>query len=153
MGENACNDQAPGLNGAGPIEAAVVVDAINNKNVDTRWGIKNQLTLALEIARKKDNGYNIILRRTYTDSLHEKSALRADLESWFDRSLTAEELQNGISWPTLVGKPCRLQVTDAISSTGNAYLKVVKILPPGETTFKPSGFYRRWEPKNNGGGK
>jgi len=149
MGENAYNDQAPGLNGAGPIEAAVV-DAIKAKNVNTEWGIKNQLTLALEIGRKNDNGYNLILRRTYTDSLHEKSALRADLERWFDRSLTAEELQNGINWPKLVGTPCRVEVTDAISSTGNAYLKVVKILPPGETIFKPSGFYRRWEPKNGG---
>jgi len=150
MGANAYNDQAPGLNGAGPIEA-VVVDAIKAKNVNTQWGIKNQLTLALEIAGKNDNGYNIILRRTYTDSLHEKSALRADLERWFDRSLTAEELENGIDWPTLVGKSCRVEVTDAISSTGNAYLKVVKLLPSGETVFKPSGFYRRWEPKKNGG--
>lgn len=150
MGENAYNDQAPGLNGAGPLDA-VTVDAIRTKNVTTPWGTKNQITLAIETGQKKDNGYNIILRRTYTDSLHEKSALRADLERWLDRSLTAEELEIGIDWPTLVGKPCRVEVTDAISSTGNAYLKVVKLLPSGETVFKPSGFYRRWESKKNGG--
>jgi hypothetical protein len=47
--------------------------------------------------------------KTYTLSLHEKAALRGDLEAWRGRAFTADELK-GFDVAALLGKACQLSV-------------------------------------------
>lgn len=49
------------------------------------------------------------ISKTYTLSLHEKAALRKDLESWRGKKFTEEELK-GFDLKKLLGAPCQIQV-------------------------------------------
>jgi len=49
------------------------------------------------------------ISKTYTLSLHEKAALRKDLESWRGKKLTEEELK-GFDLKKLLGAACQIQV-------------------------------------------
>lgn len=67
-----------------------------------------------------------VISRTYSMSLHEKSKLRKDLESWMGRKLTAEEAA-GFNLTTLLGKPCQLQVIH-VDSNGRTYANINNIV-------------------------
>lgn len=67
-----------------------------------------------------------VISRTYSMSLHEKSKLRKDLESWMGRKLTAEEAA-GFNLATLLGKPCQLQVIH-VDSNGRTYANINNIV-------------------------
>ena len=49
------------------------------------------------------------ISKTYTHSLHEKSALRKDLESWRGKKFSEEELK-GFDLKKLLGAACQIQV-------------------------------------------
>lgn len=66
----------------------------------------------------------------YTRSLHPKSSLRADLESWRGKSFTAEELKQ-FDIARLLGTPCLLQV--GRNEKGRARVNAVMSLPKGMT--------------------
>jgi hypothetical protein len=65
------------------------------------------------------------ISKIYTLSLHEKSALRKDLQSWRNKTFTADELA-GFDLTKLLGANCMLQV---LSSTkeGKTFSKIVAI--------------------------
>jgi hypothetical protein len=60
--------------------------------------------------------------KTYTLSLHEKAALRGDLEAWRGRAFTADELK-GFDVAALLGKACQLTVVHA-ERAGKVYANV-----------------------------
>ena len=69
----------------------------------------------------------------YTISLHEKSNLRKDLESWRGRSFTAEELE-GFDLRNILGKPCLVSVIH--NDKGNARVSGVMALPKGSQKYE-----------------
>ena len=71
--------------------------------------------------------------RTYTLSLHAKSGLRADLESWRGRAFSADELR-GFDVSKLLGKPCMVSVTHA-EKGGKTYANIASVsgVPKGLT--------------------
>ena len=134
--------------GATPPEssvAGVCVDVVELGLVETPWGAKPKTKLVFELAQQKPNGYRVTASRTYTKSLHEKSALRPELERWLARPLNERELASGFSFRSLLGRPCTLTVVPALSESGHAYQKIVSIGAATEPALKPSGAYRRWE--------
>lgn len=140
--------EAPPASAACPAEscvAGVCVDVVDLGMKETPWGLKPKLKLVFELAQEKANGYRVTASRTYTISLHEKSALRPELERWLRRPLNERELASGFSYRTLMGRPCSLTVLPALSESGHAYQKIVSIGAATEPTLKPSGAYRRWE--------
>lgn len=124
--------------------AAVCVDVEDLGLVDTDWGRKPRLKFVFELGEMKANGYPATASRTFTKSLHEKSALRPALESWLGRTMNEQELTKGFTYSKLNGKSCTLTVLPALSENGNAYNKIAAITPAGEVALKPSGTYRRW---------
>ena len=72
-----------------------------------------------------------VVWKRYTLSLHEKSALRKDLEPWRGRPFTEEELQ-GWDVESVIAAPCMISVVQNASG-GNVYANVSGImrLPKG----------------------
>lgn len=67
------------------------------------WGIQNETVNV--------NGEELprTISKEYSFSLHEKSALRKDLQSWRGKPFTQEEL-NGFDVTNLLNKACQLQI-------------------------------------------
>ncbi|MBM3832796.1 MAG: hypothetical protein FJ403_05890 [Verrucomicrobia bacterium] len=147
MGDETHNEQATAQSNGATIVNGVLVDMIDLGVQETPWGPKRQLQPVFEIDEvNEQTALPLKVRRTLNNNLHEKSTLRGLMKSWRGWDLTENELKNGINWSKQVGKPCRLEIVDAISKNGHAYLKLLNILPPGKTKLEPSGFYKRWEP-------
>ena len=124
---------------------AVCVDTLTLRNVATDWGKKDQVKIVFETEELKGNGYPRTASRTLNISYYEKGTLRKVLESWLCRSLSASEMLNGFPFERLVGKAAEIDVQEASSEGGTAFLRIVSIRPAGPKPLTPSGSYRRWE--------
>ena len=131
--------------GATTTVAAVCVDVIDLGVVDTPWGRKAKLKLVFELSEFKANGYPATASRTFTKSVHEKSALRPVLEAWLGRPLNRSELAQGFPYKELKNLGGTLTLVPAISEAGKGYQKIVAILPAVEPALEASGTYRRWK--------
>lgn len=85
------------------------------------------------ITHMKD-GRPFAVSKRYTASLHEKSALRKDLQSWRGKKFTEEELE-GFDLKNILGAYCQLQVIHA-ESNGSTYANVDTIM---STRERPAG--------------
>lgn len=63
--------------------------------------------------------------KTYTLSLHEKAALRGDLEAWRGRAFTPDELR-GFDVVNLLGKACQITVVHA-ERNGKLYANIASL--------------------------
>lgn len=74
---------------------------------------------------KDDNGTDKPrwISKPYTASLHEKAALRHDLDAWRGKPFTQEELK-GFELRNIVDAPCLLTITHQQSQSGCVYAKV-----------------------------
>jgi hypothetical protein len=78
------------------------------------------------------DGRPFMVSRQFTMSLHEKSTLRAVLESWRGRPFTDDELM-GFDLKNILGKPCMVNVVHATGNNGRTYANVKSIatMPKG----------------------
>jgi hypothetical protein len=72
-------------------------------------------------------GQPLTVFKSYTLSLHEKSTLRHDLESWRGRAFTAEE-EAGFDVEKLIGAPCTLNLI-AQKTNGKDRVKIAGVMP------------------------
>jgi hypothetical protein len=126
--------------------ASVCVDVIDLGVQDTPWGKRHQVKIVWETDQKKENGYPLNVSKTYNLSLHPESNLRKDLQAWRGRDFSEEELSGPFAVESMKDQPCTLELQDALSKSGNAYLKVLSISPAGEKRYFASGEYKRWVP-------
>lgn len=78
---------------------------------------------------KEENGeqpYSI--GKDYTLSMHEKSNLRKDLESWRGAKFTDEQAE-AFDVTVLLGKPCMVNVVHKVSKNGKTYAEIAGITP------------------------
>jgi len=96
-----------------------------NKN-----GYVRKLVLTFETEEKMKEGEYagkpFFFSQKYTESLHEKSNLRRDLESWRGKSLSEVEVA-GFDIEKVVGVPCTLALVENTKG-GNTYLNIGNIL-------------------------
>lgn len=87
------------------------------------WELSNELMA---------DGRPFMVSRQFTMSLHEKSTLRAVLESWRGRPFTDDELM-GFDLKNILGKPCMVNVVHATGNNGRTYANVKSIatMPKG----------------------
>lgn len=123
---------------------AVCVDIINLGKAQTNWGPKTKLKFVFETEEVKPNGYPRMANRTHNLSLYVKSRLRQDLDSWRGQPVTPTEMAHGVAFDKLVGKACELEVLDATTAEGRAYLQIERVWKAGKNPLAPSGSYRRW---------
>jgi hypothetical protein len=90
---------------------AKCVEAIDLGMVNTEWGLKWRIKLMFETTEARNQyGDPIRLARTYNSSLHEKSALRRDLESWLGKEFADKAARDGFDTETLVGRVGQLRL-------------------------------------------
>ena len=115
--------------------AGVCVDVVDLGTLEVTY--KNQtkkqhkIDIVWQIAEDMEDGRPFRVKKRYTLSLHEKAALRKDLESWRGRAFTDAEL-DGFDVETVISVPCLLNVIHNATG-GNTYANVSTImrLPKG----------------------
>jgi len=106
----------------GMIKSAFVDDKGNEK-----W--QHKVNVVWQIDETRDDGKRYQLYKRFTLSLHEKAALRHDLESWRGRAFTAEELA-GFDVEKLIGANGLINVQHKKSADGTkTYANVVSVMP------------------------
>jgi hypothetical protein len=123
----------------------VCVDVVNLGIVQGAYGAKHKVRLVWQLdAREDAQGRRYDVARVYTLSLHERAALRKDLESWRGRKFTDRELDGGFDLEKLVGVNAQVQVTHDLSDDGTCYANVSTVVPPikGAAKLVPEEYVR-----------
>ena len=109
---------------------------------------QHKINVVWQIGDKRDDGKRHQLYKRYTLSLHEKAALRHDLESWRGKAFSFEELA-GFDVEKLIGVNCLANVQHRKSKDGTkTYANVVAIMPLVKGMQKIAALdYERWVPK------
>jgi len=100
-------------------------------NNEEKWQRKVYIGWELSNEQMAD-GRPFMVSRQFTMSLHEKSTLRAILESWRGRPFTDDELM-GFDLKNILSKPCMVNVVHATGNNGRTYANVKSIatMPKG----------------------
>lgn len=88
---------------------------------------QHKVRLVWQIEELMDDGKPFIVQKRYTLSLHEKSNLRLDLQSWRGRAFTDDELR-GFDLEKLIGINCMLNVVHT-QKAGETYANVTAVMP------------------------
>jgi len=91
-----------------------------------------ELPTELRIIEGKDEKYPMVISKEYTLSMHIKSNLRHDLESWRGQSFTEKQAEC-FDISKLLGVPCMLNIIHRMSNNGEQYATISNIssLPKG----------------------
>lgn len=111
--------------------AAVCCDVVDLGIVETTYQgetkKKHMVRLVWQIDEARDDGKPYLVMGRYTLSLHEKAALRRDLESWRGRPFTEPELHQ-FDVEAVIGKGCYLDLVHR-PSKGDVFANVAAIMP------------------------
>jgi hypothetical protein len=139
------------------LHTAVCVDVVDLGVVQGAYGAKHKVRVVWQLDAVDDaHGRRYDVARVYTLSLHERAALRKDLESWRGRKFTEAEL-DGFDLEKLIGVPAQVQVTHDLGDDGTIYANVSTVVPPvkGAPRLVPLDFVR-WQDRatvrSNGNG-
>lgn len=104
--------------------AAVCCDVVDLGVLEVNFGGKSKkqhkVNLFWQIDEDMDNGKPFLVRKRYTLSLHEKAALRKDLEAWRGRPFTPAEL-DGFDLEVLIGVGCQINIIHAPKPEGGGF--------------------------------
>ncbi len=137
--------------------SAVCVDVVDLGVLEVAFGGKklkqHKIYISWQVEEVMENNKPYLASKRYTLSLHEKAALRKDLESWRGRAFTSEELE-GFDLEKLIGVPCMLNVVEN-RKDGKVYGNVQSImrLRKGEEPLRMRDYVRvidrKPEPEGN----
>ena len=132
---------------------AVCVDVTPLKKTPSAYGERETFKLVFETSELRQDGRPyLVWSRSFTPSLHEKSALRAFLKQWFGRDLTAAEM-SGFDTDTLIGRTARLSVVHS-DYNGSVFANIGLIRPDKSASpLRPSGKYVRVQDRAAGDGQ
>ena len=96
-----------------------------------------ELPLELKVFNPEKGEQPFIISKEYTLSLHEKSTMRKDLQSWRGKAFTEEEASS-FDITKLLGVPAMINVIHQTSKNGGVYSNVASVSPlPKGTTCPP----------------
>ena len=126
--------------------AAVCVDVVDLGEIKVEYQGKtktqHKIKIVWQIEELRDDGEPFRLQKRYTLSLHEKSSLRKDLESWRGRGFTDEELQ-GFDVEALLSKAALVNVLHRqVEGSTYANVSAVMKLPKGMPALSPVNYVR-----------
>jgi hypothetical protein len=120
------------------VHQAVCCDVVDLGLVETEWQGQrktvHKVRLVWQIDALMDDGRPYTVSSRYTASLHEKSRLRADLQSWRGRPFTVAELA-AFDLEKLLGAGCLLNVVHT-ARADKSYADIVAIMPLPKQTPK-----------------
>jgi hypothetical protein len=121
------------------VHAAVCVDEIDLGLVPNKFDPTQDpaptVRLVWQIAEDQPNGEPYEVHRDYRASLHEKAALRKDLESWRGRPFNFDELV-GFDLENVVGVHCMINMVEKMSQKGKKYTTIAAIMPLAKGMIK-----------------
>jgi hypothetical protein len=126
--------------------ASVCVDVVDLGIVETEFAgekkKQHKVRIVWQTEDAQDNGKPFTAQKRYTLSLHEKAALRKDLESWRGRQFTPQELE-GFDLERLIGVGAFINVIHE-QRNGKTYDNVASImkLPRNVSAPEPQGYVR-----------
>lgn len=126
------------------LHAAVCVDVVNLGIVAGAYGTKHKVRIVWQLdAQDDEHGRRFDVARVYTLSLHERAALRKDLESWRGKKFTEVEL-DGFDLEKLIGVNAQVAVTHDLGDDGTTYANVSTVVPPvkGAPKLQPRDYVR-----------
>jgi hypothetical protein len=119
---------------------AICIDVVDLGLVKSTYGEKaktqHKIRIVWQTGEYQDNGKAFHVSKRYTLSLHEKAALRKDLESWRGRPFTGEELE-GWDVESVLGAAALLSVVQN-ATNGSVYANVAAIMRPPKGTVLPA---------------
>lgn len=112
---------------------AVCVDVIDlgmKPNPFRDGAMQRKIDIAWQIDELRDDGKRHVVYKRYTLSLHEKAALRHDLESWRGRPFTAAE-ERGFDVESIKGANCILSIqhVPGTKDPSKTFARVVSVMP------------------------
>ncbi len=120
--------------------AAVCCDVVDLGVVETTWQgqtkRKHMVRVYWQLAEPRDDGKPFLVTKRYTLSLHEKAALRHDLESWRGRAFTDAEAER-FDVEALISVGCYLNVMHKKGTNGDTFANVAAIMPLPKGMQKP----------------
>lgn len=119
------NDFQPAPEG---LQRAVCCDVVDLGVVETRFGNKRMIYIAWQSEEAREDGKPFLIMQRYSPTLHKKSNLRRDLESWRGKPFTDEEAME-LDLETLLGKNCQINIVHNRSDDGTVYANVKAIVP------------------------
>ncbi len=130
------------------VHAAVCVDEVDLGELPNRFQpdadpVRTvRLVWQIAEAMPKD-GKPYLIKKDYRASLHEKAALRKDLESWRGRPFTFDELV-GFDLENIIGAPCMMNIVHKQGSKGGTFANIAAImpLPKGMVKLDPRDYIR-----------
>jgi hypothetical protein len=98
---------------------------------EKKWSNKVRFTFELPNEMRDFGGEQkpMVISKEYTLSLHEKSNLRKDLESWKGASLTAEDMRS-FDITQLLSKSAMLSIIHKTSKGGNEFAQIGNVSAP-----------------------
>jgi hypothetical protein len=127
------------------IHSAVCVDCQDLGLQTGAYGAKQKVRLVWQLdALDPEAGRRVEVARVYTLSLHERAALRTDLERWRGKKFTDAELDTGFDLERVLGVNCQLVVSHSLGDNGTTYADVDSVLPAvkGAPKLAPEAFTR-----------
>ena len=121
------------------LHQGVCCDVVDLGMVKTQFGdgeakLKHMVRIVWQVDHAMEDGKRFTVQRRYTLSLHEKAALRHDLESWRGKPFTFDELA-GFDLERLIGVNGQLNVMHQ-TRDGETYANVQGIVPLGRGMTK-----------------
>src|SRR3990172_2414537 len=110
------------------MHAAVCCDVSDLGVVETQWGNKRMVKLRWQTEATMEDGKPFLIQKRYTASLHPKSALRQDLESWRGQRMSEDE-SSMFDLEKLIRVNCTIQVLHH-RKDDLVYANVKTIVPP-----------------------
>lgn len=129
------------------VHAAVCCDVVDLGVLEVTFGGKtkkqHKVRIVWQIEEVMEDNKPYLVGKRYTLSLHEKAALRKDLESWRGRPFTQEELQ-GFDLEALIAAPALLNVVHNPGREGGVFANIASImkLPKTMNTLKIRDYVR-----------
>uniref|UniRef100_A0A6M3JXF7 Uncharacterized protein n=1 Tax=viral metagenome TaxID=1070528 RepID=A0A6M3JXF7_9ZZZZ len=117
------------------LHQAVCCDVVDNGIVQTQWGDKHKITIRWQASEAMEDGKPYLIQKRYTNSLHEKAALRHDLESWRGKPFTEAEL-TGFDLEKLLNANGQIVVVHRQSDDGKTWANVQALTPIGKGMSK-----------------
>lgn len=107
-----------------------MIDLGTQKNTfDPSKPDRRMVRLSFELADElREDGKPHLVSQKFALSMHEKSSLRKQLQSWRGKPFTDEEARK-FNISVLLGKPCLLNVIHAAKEGGKVYANIASISP------------------------
>lgn len=128
------------------VHQAVCVDVVDMGVLEVTWNgqtkKQHKVRIVFQVEELMEDGKPFIVQTRYTASLHEKSRLRKDLESWRGRAFTDTELKS-FDLEVLLGVNCLLNVVQ-VTKDGKTFANITAVMPlkKGMEKMQPVSYTR-----------